>query len=98
MLAPFGSRAVRLAWAACGVLAAYAGTSATGRGVGVRAGLVVAVRSAGVGVGVGGGDGGEQAQAFFGVAAGLGVVGDQGLHVGARDEQPFVVERQRPGL
>ena len=51
-----------------------------------------------VGVGVGGGDTGEQAQAFFGVAARLGVVGDQGLHVAARDEQPFVVELQRPDL
>ena len=52
----------------------------------------------GVGVGVGGGDAGEQAQAFFGVAAGLGVVGDQGRHVAARDEQPFVVELQWPHL
>src|ERR1700688_903826 len=50
------------------------------------------------GVGDGGGDAGEQAQAFFGVAAGLGVVGDQGLHGAARDEQPFVVERQRSDL
>jgi hypothetical protein len=38
------------------------------------------------GVGPGGGDAGEQPQAFFGVAAGRGVVGDQGLHVAAGDE------------
>src|SRR5208282_3160657 len=50
------------------------------------------------GVGVGGGDAGEQAQAFFGVAAGLGVVGDQGLHAAARDEQPLVVQLHWPDL
>jgi outer membrane protein assembly factor BamB len=47
----------------------------------------------GAGAGVGGGD--AVAQAFFGVAAGLGVVGDEGLHVAAGDEQLFVVERLR---
>jgi hypothetical protein len=51
----------------------------------------------GVGVGVGG-DAVEKAQAFFGVAARLGVVGDQGLHVAARDEQLFVAEFQWPDL
>src|ERR1700758_5639018 len=52
----------------------------------------------GGGVGVGAAEAGEQAQAFFGVAARLGVVGDHGLHVAARDEQLFVVELQWPGL
>src|SRR5689334_76048 len=50
------------------------------------------------GAGAGGGDAGEQAQAFFGVAVWMGVVGDQGLHVAARDEQLFVVELQWPDL
>src|ERR1700757_1479338 len=50
------------------------------------------------GAGAGGGDAGEQAEAFFGVAAGLGVVGDQGLHAAAGDEQLFVVELQWPDL
>src|ERR1700722_12852501 len=52
----------------------------------------------GVGAGVGGGDALEQPQAFFGVAAGLGVVGDQGLPAAPGDEQLFVVELQRPDL
>ena len=46
----------------------------------------------------GGADGGEQAQAFFGVAAWVGVVGDEGLRVGAGDEQLLVAQLQLPGL
>jgi hypothetical protein len=56
-------------------------------GTGVR---VVRLRAGGAGDC--GGEAGEEAQAFLGVAAGGGVVGDEGLHVGAGDDQFLVAQ------